>query len=137
MSIEILQAKARDGGGVGPTRAAIECIADGAEELRGIVWVDQGADHALRQRIDAAIAVAADNRQARSRSFEKYDAKAFLCARHDENVSETKVFGKLRVGDMPSKPHCMRDAPGLRQFLEALPVIPVAHDEIDNLRDAL
>jgi hypothetical protein len=39
------------------------------------------------------------------------------------------------VGDMPNKPHRMRDARGLGQFLEALPVITVADNEVCDIRD--
>ena len=34
------------------------------------------------------------------------------------------------MGDMPGKTHCMRDTRRLGQFLEALPVITVADDEV-------
>src|SRR6478736_10275703 len=41
------------------------------------------------------------------------------------------------MGDMPGKTHRMRDTRFLSQFLEALPVIPVADDEIRNIRSTL
>ena len=41
------------------------------------------------------------------------------------------------MGDMPGKPHRMRDARGLGQSLEALPVITIADDEVCNIRNTL
>ena len=98
MSIEILQAKAFHCRRLGSPSAVVECIADGADELRGIVWVDQGTDCALRQRINAPITISADNRQTGGRGFKKRDAKSLACARHDKNVSETKVVKQLADG---------------------------------------
>jgi hypothetical protein len=137
MSIEMLQAKACNCRGLGSQSVEPECLADGADELRGIVWIDQRADCAFRQRINAPITISANNRQAGGRGFKKHDTKTLACARHDENVSEAKIVGQLLMGDMPGKTHCVRNTCPLGHCLEMLPVIPVADDEIHNIRATL
>jgi len=130
MNIEILHAKTCDSRKLSSPSAAVKRIADSANELRGIVWVDYGTDFAFRERINASISIPANNGQTGRRGFKKRDAKSLAGTGHDKNVSETKVVRKLAVRDVPSKLDCMRDARGLSKSLEALPVITIPDDEI-------
>jgi hypothetical protein len=63
MSIEILQAKAFHCCRLRSPSTVVECIADGADELRDIVWVYQGTVLSLCQGINAPITISTDTRQ--------------------------------------------------------------------------
>ncbi len=114
-----------------------QCVRDDAHERIRIRWIDRDADRAVRQRVGAAVAVAADDLEAARRRLEEDDAEPLLAARHDEDIGQAVIVGELARLDHPGKHHPILDAKRTRQRREPCAIFTLAGDEIHDIGTGL
>lgn len=99
MLLEILFGEARNGLEA-IARAALECSVDRFGDHGRIFRIHQRADRTISQRIDAAVAIAPDDRNSACGRLQKDDAEALLDRWHDEDIGGAEVVGQFVVGHL-------------------------------------
>ena len=135
-----LAVKVSDGENAFPGRSItglVQELIDRRDEPGGAIRGNQAPVKPVPQRVARPVAVAPNHRQAACKSLQENNAEALAGAGHHKDVGSAIQVWQVDVGHVAREPRLAGHTEAVCELLQALPIVAVSRNNIDQVWMAL